>query len=132
LNERGRLLERARAYNLFEQPEASFEDVFDKFYRGQKREVSGKSISSRHFEPVGTKTCQILLTGHYNGIFEPDRHYIALDHDLGNIGEALLRFRDAAYRERMAAETYDYVMAEHTYTHRVAQLVKVVTSTARA
>jgi Glycosyl transferases group 1 len=132
LNERGKLLERARAYNLFEQPEASFEEVFDKFYRGQKREVSGKSISSRHFEPVGAKTCQILLRGHYNGIFEPDRHYIAVDNDLGNIGEALLRFRDPGYREQMATETYEYVMAEHTYAHRVAQLVKVVTSSARA
>ena len=132
LNERGKLLERARAYNLFEQPEASFEEVFGKFYRGQKREVSGKSISSRHFEPVGTKTCQILLRGHYNGIFEPDRHYIALDSDLGNIGEALLRFRDPGYREQMAEETYEYVMDRHTYAHRIADLVKVLTSSAPA
>lgn len=131
LNNRGRLLERARAYNLFENPSASFEEVFQRFYCGQQREVSGKSVSSRHFEPVGTKTCQVLLKGHYNGIFEPERHYIALDNDLGNIDEALLRFRDAPYREQMAEETYEYVMAEHTYAHRVADLLKAVTSTVR-
>src|SRR5262249_33421805 len=61
LNDRGRLLDRARAYNLKENPAASFEDVFQRFFAGQPRGVSGKSISSRHFEPVGTKTCQILL-----------------------------------------------------------------------
>ena len=74
----------------------------------------------------------MLLKGHYNGIFEPDRHYIAVDNDLGNIGEALLRFRDAGYREQMAEETYKYVMDRHTYAHRLADLVKVVSPTARA
>jgi hypothetical protein len=132
LNERGRLLERARAYNLFENPNASFEEVFDRFYRGQPRTLSGKSISSRHFEAVGTKTCQILITGEYNGIFEPERHYIAVDNDLSNIGEALLRFHDVSYRQQIADQTYEYVTDRHTYAHRVADLVKVVTSTARA
>lgn len=126
LNERGKLLERARAYNLFENPEAGFEEVFETFYRGQPREVSGKSISSRHFEPIGTKTCQILLAGHYNGILEADRHYIALDSGLGNIDAALERFHDDAYRTRMVEDTYDYVRTEHTYAHRVAALLRVV------
>jgi spore maturation protein CgeB len=88
--------------------------------------VSGKSISSRHFEPIGTKTCQILLAGHYNGILDADRHYIALDSGLGNIDAALERFRDDAYRAEMVEETYDYVRAEHTYAHRVAALLRTV------
>jgi len=131
LNERGKLLERARAYNLFENPDASFQEVFETFYRDQTPEVSGKSISSRHFEPVGTKTCQILVAGHYNGILEPNRHYIAVDADLGNIGEALRRFCDDAYRERMVEETYEYIIAQHTYAHRVKQLINIVTSAPR-
>ncbi len=131
LNERGKLLERARAYNLSENREASFDEVFDKFYRCQSREIFGKSISSRHFEPVGTKTCQILITGQYNGIIEADRHYIALRKDFGNIDEALERFRDDDYRRRMVEETYDYVMTQHTYAHRVEHLLKTVTATAR-
>lgn len=132
LNERGRVLERARAYNLFENPAASFEEVFDRFYRGLAREVSGKSISSRHFEPIGTKTCQILLAGEYNGILDADRHYIAVNKDLGNIDEVLERFRDDDYRTRMVEDTLDYVLTEHTYAHRVAGLLRAATASVPA
>jgi Glycosyl transferases group 1 len=130
LNDRGRLLDRARAYNLFENPKASFEEVFDQFYRGQPREVSGKSISSRHFEPIGTKTCQILVRGEYNGILEADRHYIAVDSDLANIEEALERYRDLDYRDRMAEETYDYIRSQHTYARRVEGLINTLNASA--
>lgn len=130
LNERGRLLDRARHYNLFEDRGASFDDVFERFYRGQTPEMSGKCISSRHFEPIGTKTCQVLLEGDYNGILEADRHYIAIKKDFSNIDEVIARYRDADYRNRMVEETYDYVMSEHTYRHRVEHLLDVVTSSA--
>jgi hypothetical protein len=123
LNDRGRLLAAAREYNLLQHPEASFEEVFEKFYRGQPREVSGKSISSRHFEPIGTKTCQLLVDGEYNGILKPDVHYISIRRDLSNIDEAVRRFRDEAYRQAMVDETYEYVMAEHTYDQRVRTLL---------
>ncbi|MBV8890346.1 MAG: glycosyltransferase [Alphaproteobacteria bacterium] len=126
LNDRGRLLERARAYNLFENRAATFDEVFDRFYRDQPRAVSGKSISSRHFEPIGTKTCQILIAGEYNGILEADRHYIALNKDLSNTDEALRRFHDGAFRTRMVEDTYDYVMSRHTYAHRVERLLQTV------
>jgi hypothetical protein len=126
LNERGALLARARHYNLTEHREAGFTEVFDRFFRGQPRTVSGKCISSRHFEPIGTKTCQILLAGEYNGILEGDRHYIAIAADFGNIAEVIERFRDCSYRRRMVEDTYDYVMAEHTYRHRIAYLLERV------
>ena len=129
LNERGRLLDRARHYNLFEHRDASFDDVFDRFFRGQTPGVSGKCISSRHFEPIGTKTCQILLEGEYNGILEADRHYIAIKKDFSNIDQVIERYRDADYRNRMVEETYEYVMAQHTYRHRVEHLLRVVTGT---
>ncbi len=127
LNERGRLLEKARTYNLFEQPDANFDEVFERFYKGQTRCVSGKSISSRHFEPIGTKTCQILLEGYYNGILEPDQHFIAVKPDLSNIDDAIERFCDEGLRRRMVEETYEYAISQHTYAHRVAHLLQLVT-----
>jgi len=130
LNERGRLLNRARTYNLFEDRAASFDTVFAKFYDGQKPGISGKCISSRHFEPIGTKTCQILLEGNYNGILEADRHYIAIKKDFSNIDEAIARFRDASYRTRMVEDTFDYVLSQHTYRHRVEHMLRIVTSSA--
>jgi hypothetical protein len=132
LNERGRLLDRARTYNLVENPAATFDTVFAKFYHGQKPGISGKCISSRHFEPIGTKTCQVLLEGHYNGILEADRHYISIKKDFSNIDEVIARFRDVSYRTRMVEDTYDYVLSQHTYRHRVEHLLRTVTSTAGA
>ena len=126
LNDRGRLLDRARAYNLRENPAATFEEVYERFFRDVPRGVSGKSISSRHFEPIGTRTCQILLEGEYNGILKADVHYIAVKKDLSNIDDAIARFRDESRRAGMAAETYDYIMSEHTYAHRVERLLGLV------
>jgi hypothetical protein len=74
----------------------------------------------------------MLLEGRYNGILEADRHYIAINKDLTNIDEAIERFRDESYRTRMVEETYDYVLSQHTYAHRVEHLLGVVTSTAPA
>ena len=126
LNDCGGLLERARAYNLFENRDASFEEVFNRFYRDQPCSKSGKSISSRHFEAIGTKTCQILIDGDYNGILQADQHYIAVNKDLSNIDEALEKFRDESYRTRMVEATYDYVLSQHTYAHRVERLLTII------
>jgi hypothetical protein len=132
LNERGKLLERARAYNLLQNRNASFDEVFDRYYHCQPRGISGKTISSRHFETIGTKTCQILISGEYNGILEANRHYISLCKDLGNIDEALEQFHDENHRLRIVEETYDLVITQHTYAHRVDSLLKIVTASGKA
>jgi len=125
LNDRGRLLAAAREYNLLQHPEASFEEVFEKFYRGQPREA-GKSISSRHFEPIGTKTCQVLLEGDYNGVLVPDEHYISVRKDRSNVEEAVRRFKDESYRQAVVERAYEHVMANHTYAHRVRSVLAAV------
>jgi hypothetical protein len=104
-------------------PHHGFPEVFDRFFRQYPNPVSGKAISSRHFEPIGTKTCQILLEGHYNGILKPDEHYISIKKDYSNLAEAICRFRDEDYRRAMVERTYEYAVAEHTYRHRVQSLI---------
>ena len=126
LNDRGRLLDRARRYNM-EHPDAGFDEVFERFYRNQPRGVSGKAISSRHFEPIGTKTCQILLEGSYNGILTDDVHYIGVKADYSNIGDAIERFKDETYRARIVQQAYDHVMSHHTHAHRVESVIDLIT-----
>ncbi len=126
LNEKGGLLNRARHYNLHENQGASFEEVYDRFYKDVPRSVSGKSISSRHFEPIGTKTCQILLEGEYNGILKAGEHYIAVKRDLCNLDEAVREFKDEGRRIEITERAYDYVMSSHTYERRVAGMLSVI------
>jgi len=111
---------------LRQTPNATFEDVYARFFKDYQNPVSGKAISSRHFEPIGTKTCQVLLEGHYNGILRADEHYICIKKNLSNITEATTRLKDQTYRNRMVEQTYDYVLDQHTYRHRVDTLLKSI------
>jgi hypothetical protein len=107
-------------------PNASFEDIFNRFFKGYQNPVSGKAISSRHFEPIGTKTCQVLLEGEYNGILNADEHYIAVKKDFSNLGDTVARFKDESYRHQMVERTYRHAMEQHTYTHRVEAILKAM------
>ena len=108
------------------EPDVPFAEVFDRCFRTARDYVSGKAISSRHFEPIGTKTCQLLLEGRYNGVLHADEHFISIKRDLSNIDDCLRKFRDEAYRKEMVERTYDFVMDAHTYRHRVDSLIAAV------
>jgi hypothetical protein len=111
-----------------EHPQAGFQEVFSYAFEGIQSYVNGKCISSRHFEPIGTKTVQILLEGEYNGILKPDEHYIPVRKDFSNLEEALKRFSDTGYREAMAERAFKYVMENHTYGRRVRDLAALVSA----
>jgi hypothetical protein len=126
LDRRGELIRRAKAH-LARYPRATFEEVFERFFKTPEVPyVSGKAISSRHFEPIGTKTCQLLLEGHYSGILHPGEHYIPVKADLSNLRDAVELFRDEAARARMVDRAYEYVMDQHTYRHRVTTLLQAL------
>lgn len=126
LDKKGQLISNARKY-IKEHPHTTFDEVFERFFRNPEVEyISGKAISSRHFEPIGTKTCQILLEGYYNGILKPDEHYIRVKKDLSNISDAINRFKDYSCRKEIVDKTFQYAMDEHTYRHRVKALIKAI------
>lgn len=114
---------RAIAY-IAKHPDSPFEEAFAHAYGPVREHAFGKVISSRHFEPIGTKTCQILLEGRYNDILRADEHYISVKKDLSNVEEAVARLKDEPLRQAMAQRTYEYVMDEHTYSHRVRALLR--------
>ena len=107
-------------------PTATFADVFGRFFSAYRNPVSGKTVSSRHFEAVGTKTCQILLEGAYNDILVGDEHFISLRKDYTNIEDVVARFKDDDYRSAMVNRAYEYVLAHHTYRHRVDAVLNAI------
>ena len=88
--------------------------------------VNGKAISSRHFEPIGTKTCQILLEGHYNGILNENEHYISVRKDYSNFDEAFERYIDPKEREEITENAYEYVIENHTYDIRIKSILNQI------
>ena len=107
--------------------ELDMDEIHDRFFKDRKRpDFYGKCISSRHFDAIGTATCQILVAGRYNDILVADRHYIALKPDFSNIASAMARFRDVGERQAIATRAREHVLAEHTYENRIASLSEAV------
>ena len=106
----------------------SFEEVHEEFFKNYKKpEFYGKCISSRHFDAVGTKTCQIMFSGRFNDILVAGKHYIALERDFSNIDEVIERFTDADHWKLIVDEAYESVMDQHTYHHRLQRLYGALT-----
>ena len=83
-------------------------------------------MSSRHFDAIGTETCQILFPGRYNDLLVADEHYLRLETDFSNIDDVLGRFRDESYRVQMARQTREWALEHHTHRHRVRALLDAV------
>ncbi|MGE0385641.1 MAG: glycosyltransferase [Gammaproteobacteria bacterium] len=100
-----------------------FDEVYARFFRDRERpSFYGKCISSRHFDAIGTRTCQIMIRGRFNDILRADEHYIALDPDFANAGEAVRRLKDEAFRCEMVDRALAFALDAHTYAHRMAEL----------
>lgn len=122
LEKDGRTARSVREY-LKENPRAEFPEVYERFFDGCEPHHSGKAVSSRHFEAMGTKTCQILIEGGYNGLLERDVHYIAVKQDLSDIGDAVTRFSDPSERARVVEAAYQHAITHHTYDERVEDVL---------
>jgi hypothetical protein len=108
-------------------PEVSFNTVYDMFFLNYKGcAINGKCISSRHFDAIGTKTCQILLEGKYNDILEADKHYIELKKDLSNIKAVMEKIRNDKVRKDIVDSAYKHVIENHTYAHRIDFLLRKI------
>lgn len=104
-----------------------FEEIDERFFRHRPPSpVSGRHMTSRHFDAIGTGTCQILVRGHYSGILGADRHYLALEPDFSNLGAVVERFRDPAVREGIVAAARELVLSGHTLHHRLESILTVV------
>ena len=112
--------------------DVSFEEIQELFFATRERTpVYSKCISSRHFDAIGTRTCQLLLRGRFNDILVADEHYMALDADLSNVQEVLRRFADPSERAIVANAAKTLALSQHTYAHRVEQVLGLLSGQAR-
>ncbi len=118
-------------FEVLEDYKTSFEELANVFFAGRPRPaVYGKAISSRHFDAIGKKTCQILLEGRYNDILTAGQHYIPIKSDLSNVREALAQFEDPRLCNKIVDNAYDHIIASHTYAHRAEAIYNLLTESA--
>jgi hypothetical protein len=103
-------------------PSASFDEISRLFFKDYPNPISGRCVSSRHFEAIAAGACQVLLPGRYNDILKSDEHYLSLARDFSNVDDVMARFKDVEARRRMVERTREYVRAEHTLRHRIAAM----------
>ena len=109
-------------YGVFEDEKLDFDTVFEAFFKNQpKCPVYSKAISSRNFDAIGTKTCQVMFPGRFNDILVADKHYIALKSDFSNIADVLEKLRDEEVWQTICDEAWHLVIDHHTYQHRAQQ-----------
>lgn len=112
----GKIHLRVKAY-LKANPNASFEEIEEACFKGMDGNLHLAALSPRHLEACATRTCQILIEGHYNGVLKPGVHYIALKKDYSNLGEALQLAQREDIREEITDRAFRDMVQSGLYTY---------------
>lgn len=113
----GSVKERTEAY-LRSHPQASFDEVEAACFPGRDGEVALVALSPRHLEACATRTCQVLVEGSYNGVLQPDVHYIELRRDLSNLEQVLDTIQLDDRRAEIVENAYRDIVQSDRYTYR--------------
>ena len=84
---------KVQAY-LARHPEASFDEIERKCFKGKDMKHEFTAISPRLFESSMAGTCQILQRDDYLGVLEPWRDYIPLERNFSNVNEVVSTMKD--------------------------------------
>ena len=106
---------------------ADFKIIYDQIIKKYQPCLEySKTISSRHFDAIGSKTLQILTPGRYADILKPYEHYLPLSKDFSNIEEIIASVKDKEMYTRITEAAYEHVISSHTYQHRVDQVIEAL------
>jgi hypothetical protein len=75
------------------------------------------TIGPRHLEAAAAKTCQVLIEGDYDGVLEPELHYIPVDDRFDRLPEAMERIRDPGETQRVAECAYRDIVLSGRYSY---------------
>jgi len=105
-------------------PQATFRETRNICFKGKDFNINCFTVSPRHFEAAITKTLQILVEGHYEGILKPNIHYIKLNKDFSNINEIFIKLKNYNYCQKIIDRAYrDIVLSKKYSYNKFVQLV---------
>ncbi|MDR1619106.1 MAG: glycosyltransferase, partial [Clostridiales bacterium] len=105
-----------REYEAFKKqcPRATDEEVLKHLERYEGG-PQYRAIAPRHFEAAACFTVQVMYEGYFQGIFQPNRHYIPLRRDYGNVDEVIDRVLDEKERQRITTCAYEEIICNPAY-----------------
>jgi hypothetical protein len=110
-----------------EEPDLSFAEFDAKMPDGWDGQLPG-SVGPRHLEAAAARTCQVLVEGGYDGVLEPDVHYLPVRADGADADAVVERLADRDLVEATATRAYaDLVLSgRYGYSALAAQLERVL------
>lgn len=111
-----------------EHPEATFEEIRDRFLDGSDGQTVIRVISPRCFEAAALRSLMILYEGPYSGVLEAGRHYVPLARDHANMSEVVAILRDPQRAKAIIDTTYREIACSGKWSYRalVAQFDQVM------
>jgi len=103
---------------MAQNPNLTFEDVYDKLLHSYEDNIYYRTISPRHFETAALRVTQILYEGKYSGIMQPMVHYIPLKKDFSNFDDVIRMFKDKALRRELTDNAYRDLIASGQYSYQ--------------
>lgn len=108
-------------------PQADFKEIQEKAIAPIAQKgglISGRAISSRHFDSIGCGTAIIAFPGRFNDILKADEHYVAMKRDFSNADEVLGKIGNVPFLDDLTRRTQDYVLKNHCLKHRIHSLME--------
>jgi hypothetical protein len=115
IDRRGELAAREREL-LTERPGLTFAEFDAALPAGWDGTPLG-AIGPRHLEAAVAKTAQVLVAGDYDGILEPDVHYLPVRADFADADAVVERLADHALLERLAERTHRELVLSGRYSY---------------
>jgi hypothetical protein len=98
-------------------PEATFEQFWHEVLQPYENALYYAQVSPRHFEAAATKTLQIMYEGRYSGIFQPQKHYVALKKDFSNIEEVVQSLSNKELIEYITESAFQDIILNEAYSY---------------
>lgn len=112
----GSLPGRVTAYRA-QHPRATDDEVYKQIIEPLEMPGLMNQVSPRIFEAIACRTVLVLFEGTYSGVVVPDRHFLSLRKDGGNLSEIVDRLRDDAAVDTMAELAFEEVLASGKYSY---------------
>lgn len=109
-------IERDTKAYLQAHPQADFAAVMAARLRDDDGKIDYTSVSPRLFEAVCLRTALVLFPGHYNGIFEAGKHYIALEKDFSNFADVVAQIKDLRHLETMTERALQDIILSNRFS----------------
>jgi hypothetical protein len=102
---------------LIQNPNATYQNVHEKYLRELEGQVVMNQISPKVFEAIACRTALVLFEGRYSDVLKPHEHFIPLKKDFSNVDEVLARLADDDFLEAMADRAYRDIVASGRYSY---------------